>query len=158
MTQMLMYSEEANWQSDPCYVYRMSSEHANKLGPFDSFINNTKDTPDYQLNINCLNISSLLISQNSNHVSPCKLGLMQNDWVRKVNRTVIKLCYENHVKFPRRHLVRVQGKLKITKQEKIYISKFLKYFSIFQCTRYQTSSVGDVGRSLNHEKPLYHRV
>jgi hypothetical protein len=65
--------------------------------------------------------------------------------VRKVRRTVTKLCYENHVKSPRRHPVRVQGKLKITKQEKIYIPKLLKYFSISQCTRYQPISVGDLG-------------
>ena len=118
---------DAQWRRQLTKWSVLSLSHVigtcNKIAPFDSLINHTKDTPDYKLNINCLN-SSLLISQHSNHVSPCKLGLMHNDWVRKLRRTVIKLCYENHVKFPRRHLVRVQGKLKVTKQEKIYIRKF----------------------------------
>jgi hypothetical protein len=41
--------------------------------------NHKKDSPDYPLNINCLNSSTLLISQHSNHVSPFKLDFMQND-------------------------------------------------------------------------------
>jgi len=102
----------------------------NKLAPFASFINHTKDTPDYQLNIDCLNNSSLLISQHSNHVSPCKLGLMQNDWVRKVSRTVIRLCYENHVNSSSRHLVRVQGKLKYPNKRTFIFVSFKIFFNI----------------------------
>jgi hypothetical protein len=54
-----------------------------------------------------------------------------------------------------RHLVRLQGKLKLTEKEKhLDIRKFLLYFPIFQWTSHQLISVADLGLSLNHTKPL----
>jgi hypothetical protein len=49
-------------------------------------------------------------------------------------------------KSPRRHLVGLQGKLKLTEEEKIYVflSVYL-YFSIFQCTSHRPISVADLG-------------
>jgi hypothetical protein len=111
-----------------------------KLAPFDSFINHTKDTPDYQLNTNCLNIPSLLISQHSNHFSLCKLGLIQNDWVRKVSRTVVKLSYENHVKSPRRHLLRYKENWNLLNKKKFIFISFLnifQYSSVLGIRRFQ---------------------
>ena len=46
-----------------------------------------------------------------------------------------------------RHLVRLQGKSKLTKKEKntYYVRKFLLHFSLFQCTSHYTISEADLG-------------
>jgi hypothetical protein len=47
-------------------------------------------------------------------------------------------------KSPCRHLVKLQGKLKVTEKEKnLHICKFLLYFSIFQCTCHHPISVAE---------------
>jgi hypothetical protein len=54
-------------------------------------------------------------------------------------------------KSPSRHLVKLQGKLKLTKTEKnLHIRKFLLHFSKFQCTCHQPISVGYFACSVNH--------
>ena len=42
-------------------------------------INHTNDIPDHQLKHKILSSPSLLISQHSNHASPCKVGFMRQD-------------------------------------------------------------------------------
>jgi len=50
-------------------------------------IKSHKNAPGYSLHINRISNTSLLISQYSNHVSPCKLGLMQtNEWEKWAGR------------------------------------------------------------------------
>jgi hypothetical protein len=47
---------------------------------------------------------------------------------------------------PSRHLVRLQGKLKLTEKENnLHICKFYLYFSVFQRTDHQPISVADLG-------------
>jgi len=52
-------------------------------------IKSHRNSPEYPVHINRSNSSSLLISQQLKHVSPCKPRSRANDWVRKVSRTVI---------------------------------------------------------------------
>ena len=57
-------------------------------------------------------------------------------------------------KSPRRHLVRLQGKLKLTKKggKILHIHKSVFSFAIFQCTSHLPVSVADFDWSVNHVK------
>jgi hypothetical protein len=48
-------------------------------------------------------------------------------------------------KSPVRHLVRVQGKIKLKKKKDLHISRLLLYFSIFKCNSRQPISVAALG-------------
>jgi hypothetical protein len=58
---------------------------------------------------------------------------------------------------PSRHLVRTQGKLKLTEKGKqniyIFLGFLIVFFNIPQCTSHQQISMAGVGRSVNNEPP-----
>ena len=55
-------------------------------------------------------------------------------------------------KSPSRHVVRLQGKLKLKKKYMFLI--LYNIFPTFQCAGHQPISGADVGRSVNHARPL----
>jgi hypothetical protein len=58
-------------------------------------------------------------------------------------------------KSPSWQLVRLWGKLKLTKKAvSLYNSKFYLYFSILPCTSHHPIAVADLGWSVDHTKPL----
>jgi hypothetical protein len=94
---------------------------------------------------NILNFSPIAVSNGH----PEFLSRKGADTLYIIYVLVWKLYYEKHANLR----AGMQGKLKLTEKEKhLHIRKLLLYFSIYQCTSHQSSSVADLW--LKRKSPL----